>query len=143
MSSHCDHEPVILAALDEGPLSEELDRHLATCDVCAEAALVCRYLREPMGDEAEPSTMPSAGLIWWRAQLEEQRNLANRSVASIRIVQKVTALVAAAVAVLMASAYSTQVFTGTSALLAVGIVSLPAVSVSALAVLYYWARAAK
>lgn len=86
--------------------------------------------------------MPSAGLIWWRAQLEEQRNMADRSVASIRLVQRVAGLFGAAIAVLVTGVYSAQIFTGTSALLAVGIVSLPALSLSAFAVLYFWARAA-
>jgi len=141
MSEHCDFEQTLLAALAAGTVSQELLQHVEHCEACADAKLVWTYLRESAADDLDSSPVPAAGLILWRAKLEEKRNLAERSVASIRIVQNAALFVAAAVSLPIMGTYSAEFLIGKSALFLIAMLGVPALSLWALGVLYYWARA--
>jgi hypothetical protein len=141
MSEHCDFEQTLLAALAAGTVSQDLQQHVERCEACAEVCLVWTYLRESAADDLDGSPVPAPGLILWRAKLEEKRDLAERSVASIRIVQNAALFVAAAVSLLIMGTYSADILIGKSALFLVAMWGVPALSLWALGVLYYWARA--
>lgn len=84
----CDRELEIAAALHAGGLSAELLEHLQTCSVCSDAVLVSSFLNES-AEDVLPATLPSPGLIWWRAQLGQKQELAERSVASISVIRNI------------------------------------------------------
>ena len=73
----CDREQQVLDALRSGrwagPWGEEIRRHAATCAVCSEVALVAEALRHEEGWAQTEMRLPSAGLVWWKAQLAARR----------------------------------------------------------------------
>lgn len=88
----CERESALVAALGRGTVPEELARHAENCSACAEAKLIWSSMSN---DALQDAPLPPAGLIWWKAQLESRRQLANRSVAAIDIAQKAAAGAAA------------------------------------------------
>jgi hypothetical protein len=93
----CEFEPRILAALASGGLTPELLAHKRHCSICDGAAVVWECLNAaPVDDAAED--LPSADLIWWKAQIAEKRLLAERSVAIIGLIQKIAMALVALVA---------------------------------------------
>ena len=90
-SSCCDREVEVLEAVQAGrwqDLSDEtLRRHVAACPVCADVALVARFLNE-QGDLARSeAALPEAGLVWWKAQLKARRTAAQEAAQPIAIVE--------------------------------------------------------
>jgi hypothetical protein len=85
----CHHESALLQALHDGAIDPVLQQHATACPSCSELLHVASELLhcpQPSGDP------PPAGLIWWRAQLDARRRLSERSLAPIRIFQKIAAV---------------------------------------------------
>jgi hypothetical protein len=95
----CDHEMLVLAALADGSeIDTELAAHLANCEACSEAATVFSYMRQ-LARYSEPTALPSADAILWRAQIAERQRLAQRSVAVIEFWWKAAAAAALLIAI--------------------------------------------
>jgi hypothetical protein len=95
----CDREQAVLDALTSGrwatPWGEEIRRHAASCAVCSEVVLVTETLRrEEQSAEAEVR-LPSAGLVWWKAQLAARRAAEQRAAQPIALVERVAQAVGA------------------------------------------------
>jgi hypothetical protein len=79
----CDREQQVLDALQcgrwTGPWGDEIRRHAAACAECSEVVLVAQALRHE--DELARTEMrvPSAGLVWWKAQLAARRAAEERA----------------------------------------------------------------
>lgn len=75
----CPRESELRILLDRGqwPLasSEELRAHVAACRSCAEVALVKQTFLAARATAMAVPVLPSAGSLWWRAQLR-RRNAA-------------------------------------------------------------------
>ncbi|MBM3810596.1 MAG: hypothetical protein FJW20_03055 [Acidimicrobiia bacterium] len=99
----CAREGEVLQALYAGTLEGGLAGHAAACAVCREAVAVTRALWEAAPMEGEP---PAAGLIWRRAELAARRELIEKSLAPIGVLEKAAAVVAVA-AVVVASQWIT------------------------------------
>jgi hypothetical protein len=63
----CPREPEVVQALRRGALPEELRGHAEDCPDCREALTVAARLRELAA--AERPGLPTAGQIWWRAEV--------------------------------------------------------------------------
>jgi hypothetical protein len=88
----CDREQAVLDALSSGrwatPWGEEIRQHAASCAVCSEVVLVAESLRrEERSAEAEVR-LPSAGLVWWKAQLSARRAAEQRAAQPIALVER-------------------------------------------------------
>jgi hypothetical protein len=103
----CVREPEILDEIAEGRWPEAapgaLREHAATCVVCADLALAASALHDDAA-EAKVGTMalPSAGQVWWRAELRarhEAARLAQRPVIAVQVVAAVVFLAALATGV--------------------------------------------
>lgn len=137
----CEYESALLTALEQGQLPEELSRHMASCQACADTAAVWSYLHELGQEVAGVEQLPAPGLIWWRAQLAERRKLASRSVASIKIVQNVAIALASILAITLLAAYAQTIsLAQVPALLLEGIAAFLLVSLPVAGLLYFWAR---
>ena len=90
----CDREQEVLDALRSGRWASawgaELRQHAATCAVCAEVAFVAQeFRREAELAPAElPAGLPSAGLIWWKAQRAARREAEQRAAEPILLVER-------------------------------------------------------
>ena len=103
----CDREQEVLDALRSGRWAsvwgEEIRQHVAACAVCAEvASVVQEFQKEGELARAElqqpGATLPSAGLVWWKAQLAARRAAAERAAEPIVLVER-----AASVLVILAA----------------------------------------
>jgi hypothetical protein len=88
----CDREQAVLDALLSGRWAtawgEEIRQHAASCAVCSEVVLVADALhREENLAQAEPR-LPSAGFVWWRAQLAARRAAEQRAAQPIALVER-------------------------------------------------------
>ena len=82
----CDREQEVLDALRSGRWAgawgEEIRQHVAECAVCAEVAEVARMFQqeaEAARTEREQAGLPSAGLVWWKAQRAARRAAEQRA----------------------------------------------------------------
>jgi len=105
---NCDREQEVLDALRSGRWAsawgDELRQHAENCAVCAEVAFAAQeFQREAELARTEfqqPGTrLPSAGLVWWKAQLAARRAAEQRAAASMLWVER-AAYVLGAVAVM-------------------------------------------
>lgn len=99
----CPQEASVIAALANGSLPDELNRHGESCPICQDAQLVWAYLRDSARADAQ-TDLPSSGVIWWRAQLAKKRAAAQRSVAAIDVMQRI-ALAVTIIAVIAIAAW--------------------------------------
>ena len=80
----------------EAPAS--LTAHAASCPVCADLALAASALHDEAATAAQaPLALPSAGQVWWRAELRarhEAARLAQRPVLAVQVVAAVVVLAA-------------------------------------------------
>lgn len=65
----CPHEPAVLDAARRNVLPEEVRAHLEACEDCRETFHVARSL-SALAHETRPGhALPSAGQLWWRAEV--------------------------------------------------------------------------
>jgi hypothetical protein len=84
----CGKEKLIIAAVRTGLWDADLRQHRASCPACSEAAIAARLLNEMRScDEAE-ARIPDAGLMWWKAQLLEKREAAERATQPINFAER-------------------------------------------------------
>ena len=102
--TECLREADVLDEIGAGRWPEHapvaLRDHVAACPVCTDLALVASGLRAE-GDAARADIasipLPSAGQVWWRAELrarQEKAQLAQRPIAAVQIVAAVVLLLA-------------------------------------------------
>ncbi len=95
---HCEREQEVLDALRSGRWAsgwgEEIRQHAAGCAVCAEVAWVAQeFQREAELARTElrqpGAGLPSAGLVWWKAQLAARRAAERRAAEPMMLVERV------------------------------------------------------
>ncbi len=52
---------------------DELRAHVSECSVCSEVVEVARAFHESYSDSQLEARIPSAGLVWWRAELRARQ----------------------------------------------------------------------
>lgn len=102
--TECVREADVLDEIGAGRWPEAapaaLREHVAACPVCADLALVASGLQaEGAVARADIASipLPSAGQVWWRAELrarQEKAELAQRPIAAVQIVAAVVVLLA-------------------------------------------------
>ena len=77
---------------------EDLRAHAASCPICADLALAASALHDDAAASIQaPMALPSAGQVWWRAELRarhEAARLAQRPVLAVQVVAAVVVLAA-------------------------------------------------
>jgi hypothetical protein len=93
----CRHESDVLDEIGAGRWPEaapaELKAHVAACVVCGDLALAASALHDD-APAAAPMALPSAGQVWWRAELRSRHEAAHLAQRPILAVQVVAAVVA-------------------------------------------------
>jgi hypothetical protein len=88
----CDRERQVLDAMHSGrwagPWAEEIRRHVGRCAVCSEVVLVAEALRREEESAQAQIQLPSAGLVWWKAQLASRRAAEERVSQPIALVER-------------------------------------------------------
>ena len=110
---HCHREQEVVGALRSGRWTsawgEEIRKHVAACAVCAEVAVVARkFQHETELAQSEfgqlGASLPSAGFVWWKAQLAARRAAEQRATAPITLAER-AAFALGAFAVLVLSTW--------------------------------------
>ena len=100
MTDECLREAETIDAVTSGSwptaCSAELTAHVAACAVCREAAEVAAAIRDESHAAHADVRLPTAGLVWWRAQLRARQEVAETAGRPITYAQGVAAAVAAA-----------------------------------------------
>ena len=96
----CVHEADVLDLVAAGrwpdPGREELTRHAESCETCADLAAVALAIRNDSDLARTAARVPSAGLVWWKAQLRARHDRAETAGRPMTFVHAAGALVAAA-----------------------------------------------
>jgi hypothetical protein len=97
----CAREQDVLDAIAARRWPERCDRdlraHVAQCAVCADLAEVAPVLRDDHDGIWREARVPSAGLVWWRAEMRARREAARVATRPILVVQIAAALSAVVV----------------------------------------------
>jgi hypothetical protein len=104
MTPECAREAEILDAIADGQwpdaAPEPLRQHAASCPVCADLALAASALHDDAVTTSQaPLALPSAGQVWWRAELRARHEavlMAQRPVLAVQVVAAVVFLAAIA-----------------------------------------------
>jgi C4-dicarboxylate transporter len=87
----CEREFEIVEAITCGRwpagTTEELQAHAASCAVCADVVRVAIALTNERTEGLQMARVPSAGLVWWRAEMRARRDAVNRATRPLRIVE--------------------------------------------------------
>jgi hypothetical protein len=102
----CMHERELVEAIQSGRWSDypdrcdqELRKHVQACAICADVAEVALALHDESVLAATQARVPSAGLVFWRAELRARQEAMRIVAKPIRVVQTLAAASAAGVAV--------------------------------------------
>jgi len=93
----CDREFEVLECATTGAVGEELRAHIASCDTCRDLFDVAHSVAGDRNALMRTAHPPSAGLVWWRANMRAQNEAARAAVRAGSFIQ--VALLIAAVAV--------------------------------------------
>lgn len=89
---HCEREQEVVDALTSGRWAtawgEDIRRHAEVCTACAEVAFVTQEFRREADAELLQAALPSAGLVWWKAQRAARRAAEERAAEPIRFVER-------------------------------------------------------
>jgi len=84
----CEREPEVLEAVQSGRLTE-LHTHLAACPTCADLVLVLESMQKDGDMVAADVRIPSAGLVWFKAQLRARREATAEALQPVSVAEKV------------------------------------------------------
>jgi hypothetical protein len=90
--STCDLEETVLNAALAGLWTDELRAHIRGCAICSEVALVANAFEVEIKTVDE--SVPDAGLLWWKAQLQSRRRARERALLPILVAERFAALAA-------------------------------------------------
>jgi hypothetical protein len=93
----CDLEETVLNAALAGRWTDELRSHIRECAICSEVALVANACAVEI--KAVDESIPNAGLVWWKAQLQSRRRARERALLPILLAERLAVLVATTCAV--------------------------------------------
>jgi len=92
----CDREFEVRDCATTGAIGDELRAHIAGCESCREVFDVAHAVADDRNGLMRTAHPPSAGLVWWRANMRTQREAARAAVRAGSFIQ--LALLIAAVA---------------------------------------------
>lgn len=88
-----EREVIELVAIGQWPprANDDLRAHVASCEACAETALVARAMAD--ADEPRDVRVPDAGIVWLRAQLAARDEARRRAARPLWLAQVAAAVV--------------------------------------------------
>jgi len=86
----CRYETDVLAAVADGSwdhATDELKAHVTTCRTCSDLALVSQLLKTDHAAMVAEANVPSAGQVWWRAQVRARAEAAEAAARPLFVAQ--------------------------------------------------------
>jgi len=94
MACECVREQDVLDALTAGRWNDDLREHVSGCAICSDLADVAAALNAEQDAAWRDARVPSAGVMWWRAQLRAREDAARAAGRPVAFIQGVAASVA-------------------------------------------------
>jgi len=91
---HCEHEPLVAAAIRSGSWPADLEHHVAACASCAETKRVAQFFLEHAAAMSAQSRPPAANIVWQRMQTQRQQQALLRATRCIMLLRILAALYA-------------------------------------------------
>lgn len=92
MKLSCSRETELLAALREQRWPDvcepELRAHVSACSYCTDLVLVTQAMRQGHREATQQAVLPSAGILWWRAQVQRRNGAIQRVTEPILLAEK-------------------------------------------------------
>ena len=85
---HCDKEQEIVEAVRTRVWTADLRSHAHSCQLCADVVVVAGLLQHEAELTNTERTLPSAALIWWKAQLLSKNIALERATRPIELLGK-------------------------------------------------------
>ena len=99
----CVREAEVVEAVISGrwpaACDQELRSHAMDCHICRDIVLVSSELQGERDSDVLDAALPSAGLVWWRAELRARREAARAAERPMKFVHSLAAASAAGVVV--------------------------------------------
>ena len=96
-NTECEREQDVLDAIAAGcwpeKASGDLSSHVASCSLCTELALVSQAFQEDFEAALKHARLPSAGLVWWRAEIRSRQEAIRTASRPITLVQGIAGMV--------------------------------------------------
>lgn len=90
MAVECSREADLLEALASGRwpdrLGVDLDAHVAKCALCSDLGTVFHSIRRDRGAAMAAARIPSAGLVWWKAEIRARQEAIRAAARPINLV---------------------------------------------------------
>lgn len=83
----CDREQDVLKAVLGSGLSHELRAHTVACAVCRDVVRVASVVHEDFDRAQRRATVPTAEIVWWRAQMRARQEAARTAARPILFTQ--------------------------------------------------------
>ncbi|MCL4850663.1 MAG: hypothetical protein KJZ78_04695 [Bryobacteraceae bacterium] len=136
----CENEGRLLAALRNAQPDPALLAHAEHCPVCRDSMLVWRYFEHQAESEGGSVALPAPSSIWRRAQLAEKRAKAKQSMAPIRIMQILAAILVPAALLAPETLGGFGTVSNLSPIIAMAVLGFVLLLLPIGGVLYVWAR---
>jgi len=98
----CSREHEVVEAVSSGRWPDacgaDLRNHVMRCGVCTDIVSVARALHDEHGFALARTRVPSAGLVWWRAELRARQKAAQAAQRPMTLASSLAAAAAAGVA---------------------------------------------
>ena len=112
MTCECDREQDVLDALAAhrwpARCDEDLRAHVGACAICRDLADVAAAFADDQDGAWRDVQVPSAGIVWWRAQLRAREDAARSAGRPVAFIQGVAASVALWLAIALFRAIPAQ-----------------------------------
>jgi hypothetical protein len=113
MKRECVRAADVLAAMTAGPepglANEELRQHADVCASCRDMVTVVTALRGERDRVRRATSVPSAGLVWWRAQLRQRQQATLKATAPVTVLHVAAIVAVAVLAVVLATSVASFV----------------------------------
>lgn len=93
---NCEFEQKIVKEFASRKANQELSAHVASCANCREALKVAAWMQSFAREESRLPALPTAGFLWWKAQIIQKQNAAERAMQPLRWAQVIAFTLAAA-----------------------------------------------
>jgi hypothetical protein len=109
----CRYETEILDAVASGRWPDRLDAelrdHVSSCGICSEVAMVSALYRDEYASAMDQVRVPTAGLVWWKAELRARREAVRVASRPITLVTGIAGAGTIAVLAALLLGYSKQI----------------------------------
>jgi len=104
LNRNCNRENDVLRAVASAYIDDDLRNHVASCASCADLLAVASAVADDRRTLMREATIPSSGLVWWRANMRARQQARRVFVRTATLVQVALIAVAIIVAVVVLGA---------------------------------------